>query len=62
MEERHTSLVLLEQLDHLARCQRCRIRAMTLDMLLELVFEAYEAKGLSVVPGDMPAHRDQTSG
>jgi hypothetical protein len=45
--EPHLSLLLLEQLDHLSKCQRCRIRAMTFQVLLELIEEAY---GLQTVP------------
>lgn len=62
MDNKHLPVVFLDYIDHLARCQRCRIRVMTLAMLLELIADAYEAKGLSVVPGDVPAHRNQASG
>ena len=47
MQEPHISLMLFEQLDHLSKCQRCRVRAMTFELLLELVEEAY---GLQAVP------------
>ena len=47
--EQHLSLTFLEQLDHLSKCQRCRIHAMTFDMLLELIEEAY---GLPPVPAN----------
>jgi hypothetical protein len=50
--EPHLSLLLLEQLDHLSKCQRCRIRAMTSEVLLELIEEAY---GLQAVPTDRRA-------
>jgi hypothetical protein len=47
--EQHLSLMFLEQLDHLVRCQRCRIRAMTFAMVLDLIEAAY---GLQAVPAD----------
>ncbi len=37
----HLPAVFLDWLDHLARCQRCRVRAMTADMLAELLAGAY---------------------
>jgi hypothetical protein len=49
MQEPHVSLMLFEQLDHLSKCQRCRIRAMTYQMLFQLIEEAY---GLQAVPTD----------
>jgi hypothetical protein len=52
MREPHVSLILLEQLDHLSKCQRCRIRAMTFQLLLDLIEEAY---GLQAVPADRRA-------
>jgi hypothetical protein len=52
MQELHLSLMLLEQLDHLSKCQRCRIRAMTFDVLLGLIEEAY---GLQAMPTDRRA-------
>jgi hypothetical protein len=47
MQEAHVSLMLFEQLDHLSKCQRCRGRAMTFQLLLELIEKAY---GLQAVP------------
>jgi hypothetical protein len=52
MQEPHLSLMLFEQLDHLSKCQRCRVRAMTLELLLELIQDAY---GLQAVPADRRA-------
>ncbi len=52
MQEPHVSLMLLEQLDHLSKCQRCRIKAMTFEMLLKLIEEAY---GLQTLPADRRA-------
>jgi len=37
----HLPAVFLDWLDHLARCQRCRIKAMTAGMLAELLTGAY---------------------
>ncbi len=45
----HLSLMFFEQLDHLSKCQHCRIRAMTFQMLLELIEETY---GLQALPVD----------
>jgi hypothetical protein len=44
--------MLFEQLDHLSKCQRCRVRAMTFELLLELIQDAY---GLQAVPTDRRA-------
>lgn len=52
MQEPHISLMLLEQLDHLSKCQPCRVRAMTFELLLELIEEAYD---LQAVPTDRRA-------
>jgi hypothetical protein len=37
----HLPVVFYDWLDHLARCQRCRVRAMTADMVAELLAGAY---------------------
>jgi hypothetical protein len=44
VDNKHLPVVFLDYIDHLARCQRCRIRVMTLAMLLELIADAYEAR------------------
>ena len=54
VEERHLPAVFLDYIDHLARCQRCRIRALTFEMLLELIEEAYG-------PASLPAFRSEAS-
>jgi hypothetical protein len=45
----HLSLLFFEQLEHLSKCQHCSIRAMTFDIVLKLIEEAY---GLQAVPAD----------
>jgi hypothetical protein len=47
MQAPHLPLAFLEHLHDLQTCQRCRVRAMTYHMLLELIEEAY---GLQSVP------------
>lgn len=37
----HLPVEFFEWLDHLSKCQRCRIQAMTRDMLNDLIAEAY---------------------
>jgi hypothetical protein len=54
VEERHLPAVFLDYIDHLARCQRCRIRALTFEMLLELIEEAYG-------PSSLPVFRSEAS-
>ena len=43
----HLPAVFLDWLDHLARCQRCRIRAMTAAMLAELLTGTYRDDAVS---------------
>jgi len=38
----HLPLLFFDWFDHLSKCQRCRIQAMTRKMLDELILEAYE--------------------
>jgi hypothetical protein len=54
VEETHLPVVFIDYIDHLARCQRCRIRALTFAMLLELIEEAYG-------PSSLPAFRSEAS-
>ena len=46
----HIPAVFFDWLDHLSKCQRCRIRTMTQQMLLELIEAAYTEGGSVAAP------------
>jgi len=51
--------MFFEYFDHLSKCQRCRIQAMTRQMLNELMLIAYEGDSADLKA--LPVHRQEAA-